>query len=70
VKLNLSGLCDDLVCIAGISGGDFGLLEVDVIVMVEPMFWHCKLTRLSEPCVLVVFFHLGLSGLTGLSNAD
>jgi hypothetical protein len=37
--------------IAGIIRENFGVLEVDVMVMVEPMLDHCRLTRFPQPCV-------------------
>lgn len=64
----MSHLRDDLVCIAVISGQGMSVRKVDVMVVVEPAFCHCRLTMLSEQCVQMVFLHPTLNGLAGLFN--
>jgi hypothetical protein len=61
-------LDNDLVHTAGFNEEDIGVLETEVIVMGEFMFWHCYLTGLPEPYVPVVYSDPAVNGLACLSD--
>lgn len=68
IELQLSHLPGGPVHIAAYGRQGFGVLELYVVVLVEPLFSHHQFVGLSEPHVPVVLPHPALSGSTGLSN--
>lgn len=52
------------------DGQGFGVVELNVVVMVEFIFSHCQPVVLSELDMPVVFFHLGVNRLVSLCDVD
>jgi hypothetical protein len=53
-----------------VTGKDFGVLELDVMLPTEAVLFHCQLIWLLKADVLVVFFHSGLNRCISLPNRD
>lgn len=68
IELHLQGLADELVHTAWFGGEDFGVLELDVMVLVKHVLCHCQVVRLSKLNKLAVFFQPGLCALANPTN--
>lgn len=68
MELLLRGLTDEIVHAARFGREDFGVLELDVMVLVEHVLCHCQVVRLSKLKKLAVFFHPGLCALANPTN--
>jgi hypothetical protein len=61
---------DELVFLDSCQGKDFGVLELDVMILVDPVFSQCEFVGLPKPDLLVVRLHPGLTGTTRISNVN
>jgi hypothetical protein len=68
--MELTDLPDRSVHVAGFGREDLGVLEINVVIMVRPMFCHRQFLCMPKPNVALMLFYSGLNRVTVLSDIN